>query len=59
MIKRAIFREHRDKLLQTQETLLVELLHLAKEGFPKAQEEYEKSVATWGMCAFPFSVLIR
>jgi hypothetical protein len=40
-------------LLQRQEALLEELVMLAKEGFPKAQEEWEKSVAIWGALLVP------
>lgn len=34
--------------MQRQEVLLTELARLAKEGFAKAEEEWEKSVIAWG-----------
>jgi len=47
LIKRTIWREHTSLLLERQDTLLKELKVLADEGFPKAQEEWEKSVVAW------------
>lgn len=34
--------------MQRQEVLLTELARLAKDGFAKAEEEWEKSVIAWG-----------
>ena len=48
MIKRTIFHEHQQLLLGRQQGLLEELGRLAKEGYEKAFEEWEKSVAIWG-----------
>ncbi|CCM04089.1 uncharacterized protein FIBRA_06248 [Fibroporia radiculosa] len=47
LIKRTIWREHTNLLLERQNALLQELKILADEGFPKAREEWEKSVTSW------------
>ncbi|PCH39692.1 hypothetical protein WOLCODRAFT_129469 [Wolfiporia cocos MD-104 SS10] len=47
LIKRTIWREHTDLLMERQHALLQELKVLADEGFPKAQEEWERSVLAW------------
>ena len=48
LIKRLIWKEHVAILTERQNELLAELAELTKEGFAKAQEEWEKSVAIWG-----------
>lgn len=50
LIKRTIFTDHTKLLVQRQDALLTELKRQAEEGFPKAEEEWEKSVVTWGKC---------
>ncbi|TFK88241.1 hypothetical protein K466DRAFT_489328 [Polyporus arcularius HHB13444] len=47
LIKRTIWRDHTNLLLDRQNALIEELRVLAEEGFPKAQEEWEKSVVQW------------
>ncbi|KAH7882101.1 hypothetical protein F5I97DRAFT_1939569 [Phlebopus sp. FC_14] len=47
LIKRTIFSDHLRILTTRQDELLAQLAVLTKEGFPKAQEEWEKSVAAW------------
>ncbi|KZT00606.1 uncharacterized protein LAESUDRAFT_732100 [Laetiporus sulphureus 93-53] len=47
LIKRTIWREHTNLLMERQNTLLKELKVLADEGFPKAKEEWEKNVRQW------------
>ncbi|KAI0772379.1 hypothetical protein BD413DRAFT_612544 [Trametes elegans] len=47
LIKRTIWRDHTNLLLDRQTALIEELRVLAHEGFPRAQEEWEKSVAQW------------
>ncbi|KAF9456909.1 hypothetical protein BDZ94DRAFT_1314708 [Collybia nuda] len=47
LIKRTVFNDHTELLMQRQEVLLTELARLAKEGFAKAEEEWEKSVVAW------------
>ncbi|KAH9929385.1 uncharacterized protein B0H18DRAFT_953565 [Fomitopsis serialis] len=47
LIKRTVWRDHTTLLVERQEALLKELKVLADQGFPKAQEEWEKSVAAW------------
>ncbi|KAL4242679.1 hypothetical protein ABKN59_011519 [Abortiporus biennis] len=47
LIKRTIWREHTNLLVQRQNAILEELAELAKEGFPKAKEEWEKNVLAW------------
>ncbi|KAF8883566.1 hypothetical protein BD779DRAFT_1539589 [Infundibulicybe gibba] len=47
LIKRTVFQEHTGLLMQRQEVLLVELARLAREGFARAEEEWEKSVMAW------------
>ncbi|EPT00040.1 hypothetical protein FOMPIDRAFT_1036889 [Fomitopsis schrenkii] len=47
LIKRTVWRDHTTLLVERQEALLKELKGLADEGFPKATEEWEKSVAAW------------
>jgi hypothetical protein len=48
LIKRTVFPEHQQILIQRQEALLEELADLASKGFSHAQEEWEKSLASWG-----------
>ena len=48
LIKRTIWRDHTNLLIDRQNACLQELGKLAQDGFPKAQEEYEKSLAAWG-----------
>ncbi|EPQ56020.1 hypothetical protein GLOTRDRAFT_76241 [Gloeophyllum trabeum ATCC 11539] len=47
LVKRTIFQDHMRLLAERQEVLLHELAEMAREGFPRAQEEWEKSVAQW------------
>ncbi|KAG6331156.1 hypothetical protein ID866_7932 [Astraeus odoratus] len=47
LIKRTVFQDHYNILTARQDELLEHLERLTKEGFPKAQEEWEKSVAAW------------
>ncbi|KAI0311246.1 hypothetical protein OF83DRAFT_1177780, partial [Amylostereum chailletii] len=47
LIKRLIFPEHMALLVTRQDEILLELKGLADEGFPKAEEEWERSVAAW------------
>ncbi|TDL27079.1 hypothetical protein BD410DRAFT_483821 [Rickenella mellea] len=47
LIKRTVYPEHQQMLIERQEELLEELKARADEGFAKAQEEHEKSVAGW------------
>jgi hypothetical protein len=48
LIKRTIFTDHLKILTDRQDELLQQLAVLTKEGFSKAQEEWEKSVVAWG-----------
>jgi hypothetical protein len=48
LIKRTIWRDHTNLLVERQNVLLEELGRLAQEGFHKAQEEWERSVSMWG-----------
>jgi hypothetical protein len=57
LIKRQIFPEHMALLVKRQDELLVELKATADEGFPRAKEEWERSVAAWGNAHLPLSVL--
>ncbi|OBZ74754.1 hypothetical protein A0H81_05563 [Grifola frondosa] len=47
LIKRTIWKEHTNLLVERQNALIEELRVLADEGFPKAKEEWEKSVIMW------------
>ncbi|KAG6844100.1 hypothetical protein H0H87_009775 [Tephrocybe sp. NHM501043] len=47
LIKRTVYTDHVALLVERQEALLAELAVHAKAGFPKAQEEWEKSVLAW------------
>ncbi|KAI0743003.1 hypothetical protein C8Q80DRAFT_1192020 [Daedaleopsis nitida] len=47
LIKRTIWRDHTNLLLDRQNALIEELRVLAEEGFEKAKEEWEKSVLQW------------
>ncbi|KAG2127692.1 hypothetical protein DEU56DRAFT_820086 [Suillus clintonianus] len=47
LIKRTIFTDHLKILTDRQDELLQQLAVLTKEGFSKAQEEWEKSVVAW------------
>ena len=53
LIKRTIWRDHTNLLIDRQNALIEELRVLAEEGFPKAKEEWEKSVAQWGLSLYP------
>lgn len=48
LIKRMIFDDHVKILQERIEELLVELHTVAHEGFPKAEEEWQKNVQAWG-----------
>lgn len=48
LIKRTVFQDHTQLLVQRQEALLQELKKHADEGFAKAEEEWEKTCAAWG-----------
>jgi hypothetical protein len=52
LIKRTVFHDHHQPLLQKQDALLEELTSLARDGFAMAQEEWEKSMAVWGASLF-------
>ncbi|KZP33049.1 hypothetical protein FIBSPDRAFT_847657 [Athelia psychrophila] len=47
LIKRTIFQDHVNLLNQRQAVLLEQLAAVTKEGFARAQEEHEKTVAQW------------
>nr|GAT49465.1 predicted protein [Mycena chlorophos] len=47
LIKRTVFKDHTEMLNGQQQDLLTQLEKLATDGFPKAQEEWEKSVASY------------
>ncbi|KAF9000764.1 hypothetical protein BDQ17DRAFT_1307895 [Cyathus striatus] len=47
LIKRTVFQDHVNLLMERQDTLLAELTELVKEGFAKAEEEYEKAKIVW------------
>ncbi|KAG5640685.1 hypothetical protein DXG03_007535 [Asterophora parasitica] len=47
LIKRTVFQDHIALLTERQDALLVELAAQAKEGFAKAEEEWERSVLAW------------
>ena len=47
LIKRLVFTEHMSLLVKRQEEILTELKALADEGFPKAEEEWNKNVVAW------------
>ncbi|KAG1807962.1 uncharacterized protein BJ212DRAFT_1281275 [Suillus subaureus] len=47
LIKRTIFVDHLKILTDRQDELLQQLTGLTKDGFSKAQEEWEKSVVAW------------
>ncbi|TCD65164.1 hypothetical protein EIP91_003020 [Steccherinum ochraceum] len=47
LIKRTIWRDHMNLLIDRQEACLKELQKLATEGFQKAKEEHERSVVLW------------
>jgi hypothetical protein len=48
LIKRQIFLDHMALLVKRQDELLVELKAAADEGFPRAKEEWDRSVTAWG-----------
>ena len=48
LIKRTIWRDHMNLFIDRQEACLKDLQKLATEGFQKAKEEHERSVALWG-----------
>ncbi len=45
-----MFQDHLALLVNRQETLLEELAVQATEGFPKADEEWDRTIAAWGTC---------
>ncbi|KAI0651066.1 hypothetical protein C8Q79DRAFT_931211 [Trametes meyenii] len=47
LIKRTIWRDHTNLLLDRQNALIEELRVLAEAGFSKAKEEWERSVSQW------------
>ncbi|KAJ7255176.1 hypothetical protein C8J57DRAFT_1186419 [Mycena rebaudengoi] len=47
LIKRTIFHDHTALLNQRQDALMEQLAALAKEGFPRAQEEWERSLLNY------------
>ncbi|KAJ6486620.1 hypothetical protein C8R45DRAFT_995443 [Mycena sanguinolenta] len=47
LIKRTIFQDHTALLNQKQDELLEQLRTMATEGFPKAQEEWEKNLQNY------------
>ncbi|KAJ7098392.1 hypothetical protein C8R44DRAFT_359630 [Mycena epipterygia] len=47
LIKRTIFHDHTALLSQRQDEILKQLQTLAMDGFPKAQEEWERSVQNY------------
>ena len=53
LIKRTIWRDHTNLLIDRQNALIEELRVLADEGFIKAKEEWEKSVMQWGVSSSP------
>lgn len=57
LIKRQIFPEHMALLVKRQDELLVELKAAAEENFPRAKEEWERSVVAWGNTYFHLSML--
>ena len=59
LIKRTIWRDHTNLLIDRQNALIEELRVLAEEGFPKAKEEWEKSVAQWGLSLYPHTSAIQ
>lgn len=48
LIKRTIWREHTNLLVDRQTEILKRLADLASAGFARAQDEWEKSVGAWG-----------
>jgi len=56
LIKRTVFQDHHDLLVKRQDNLLEQLANLTTVYFPKAQEEWEKSVAAWRK-SLPYSIL--
>jgi len=48
LIKRTVFPDHLALLREREDQLLKNLEKLAKDGFAKAEEEYEKSVQAYG-----------
>ncbi|EKM52289.1 uncharacterized protein PHACADRAFT_125998 [Phanerochaete carnosa HHB-10118-sp] len=47
LIKRTVWRDHTNLLVERQNVLLEDLKKLAEEGFPKAADEWERSVLMW------------
>ncbi|KAI0087501.1 hypothetical protein BDY19DRAFT_907353 [Irpex rosettiformis] len=47
LIKRTVWRQHTDLLLERQNALIEELRKLSEEGFAKAQEDWKRSVSLW------------
>ncbi|KAI0799723.1 hypothetical protein BC629DRAFT_1591877 [Irpex lacteus] len=47
LIKRTVWRQHTDLLLERQNALVEELRKLSEEGFAKAQEDWKRSVSLW------------
>ncbi|KAG1760991.1 hypothetical protein EDD22DRAFT_898693, partial [Suillus occidentalis] len=50
LIKRTLFTDHLKILTDRQDELLQQLAGLTKEGFLKAQREWEKTVFAWKRC---------
>ena len=51
-----MWRDHTDLLQTRSAQILKDLAKLAEDGFTKAQEEYEKSVAAWGASSLSLSL---
>ncbi|KZT19861.1 hypothetical protein NEOLEDRAFT_1141487 [Neolentinus lepideus HHB14362 ss-1] len=47
LVKRTVFQDHMRLLTERQEVLLQQLTEMARDGFPKAKEEWERSVVAW------------
>ncbi|KAF9480638.1 hypothetical protein BDN70DRAFT_832435 [Pholiota conissans] len=47
LIKRTVFGDHLTLLTERQDVLLAQLGQLARDGFKKAEEEWERSVVAW------------
>lgn len=48
LCKRTVFPDHVALLTERQDQLLVQLKQLADEGFPKVEEDYQRSLTVWG-----------
>lgn len=47
LIKRTVFLEHTQMLQQRQEKLLAELAKISKDGFKKAEEDWQNAIVAW------------